>query len=121
MAAAAARAEASISAGGAGGASATGAGGTTSGGGTAASTAAVPVAHEHWQKFSNLSTDIYREDDRYVKRMDINDFRNRFLVSRAAEEIRKDTGVELEVRGKYYPGEFIGVCVVGWGGWRRRL
>ncbi|QSL66344.1 hypothetical protein MERGE_000722 [Pneumocystis wakefieldiae] len=49
--------------------------------------------------------DPYNQDGEYVKDIEVNDLRNRYLLTKGATQkmIKEETGADVTTRGKYYP------------------
>ncbi|KAG4305721.1 hypothetical protein PORY_000631 [Pneumocystis oryctolagi] len=49
--------------------------------------------------------DIYSQDGDYVKDIEVNDLRNRYVLTKGSTQkmIKEDTGADVTTRGKYYP------------------
>ncbi|KAG5518284.1 hypothetical protein PMAC_003080 [Pneumocystis sp. 'macacae'] len=49
--------------------------------------------------------DMYSQDGDYVKDIEVNDLRNRYILTKGSTQkaIKEDTGADVTTRGKYYP------------------
>ncbi|KAH6656348.1 hypothetical protein BKA67DRAFT_654693 [Truncatella angustata] len=53
----------------------------------------------------NLNGDVYVADGDYIKDIEVNDLRNRYLLTKGSTQkmIKEDTGADVTTRGSYYP------------------
>ncbi|ODQ52962.1 hypothetical protein SAICODRAFT_35222 [Saitoella complicata NRRL Y-17804] len=70
-----------------------------------ASKSADAAAGEEKKPAAERPKDIYVQDDDYIKDIEINDLRNRYLLTKGStqSEIKQKTGADVTTRGKYYP------------------
>ncbi|KAK7511262.1 uncharacterized protein IWZ02DRAFT_472148 [Phyllosticta citriasiana] len=49
--------------------------------------------------------EVYEQDGDYIKDIEVNDLRNRYLLTKGATQkmIKEDTGADVTTRGEYYP------------------
>ncbi|KAM0815271.1 hypothetical protein AB5N19_01065 [Seiridium cardinale] len=53
----------------------------------------------------NLTGEVYVADGDYIKDIEVNDLRNRYLLTKGSTQkmIKEDTGADVTTRGSYYP------------------
>ncbi|EMR68164.1 putative kh domain-containing protein [Eutypa lata UCREL1] len=54
---------------------------------------------------ANINGDVYIADGDYIKDIEVNDLRNRYLLTKGSTQkmIKDDTGADVTTRGSYYP------------------
>ncbi|KAK3321155.1 hypothetical protein B0T19DRAFT_444934 [Cercophora scortea] len=54
---------------------------------------------------ANINGDVYISDGDYIKDIEVNDLRNRYLLTKGSTQkmIKDDTGADVTTRGSYYP------------------
>ncbi|ORY63998.1 uncharacterized protein BCR38DRAFT_433663 [Pseudomassariella vexata] len=54
---------------------------------------------------ANINGDIYVADGDYIKDIEVNDLRNRYLLTKGSTQkmIKEETGADVTTRGSYYP------------------
>ncbi|KAJ3574290.1 hypothetical protein NPX13_g4416 [Xylaria arbuscula] len=56
-------------------------------------------------KQGNLNREVYVSDGDYIKDIEVNDLRNRYLLTKGSTQktIKEETGADVTTRGEYYP------------------
>lgn len=56
-------------------------------------------------KTGNINGEVYVSDGDYIKDIEVNDLRNRYLLTKGATQkmIKEETGADVTTRGEYYP------------------
>ncbi|RWA08591.1 hypothetical protein EKO27_g6506 [Xylaria grammica] len=56
-------------------------------------------------KTGNLNREVYVSDGDYIKDIEVNDLRNRYLLTKGSTQkmIKEETGADVTTRGEYYP------------------
>ncbi|KAI2642180.1 hypothetical protein GGS21DRAFT_293534 [Xylaria nigripes] len=56
-------------------------------------------------KTGNINGEIYVSDGDYIKDIEVNDLRNRYLLTKGSTQkmIKEETGADVTTRGEYYP------------------
>lgn len=74
---------------------------------SAAALPPLPAVNREPPKLEDLQVNTYFEDGEYVRDIEINHIRNRYLLTKSStqKEIKDETGADVQVKGKYYPNK----------------
>ncbi|KAI9714415.1 MAG: hypothetical protein M1820_000376 [Bogoriella megaspora] len=66
---------------------------------------ATPVTAQSPSASASASNDVYTQDGDFIKDIEVNDFRNRYTLTKGSTQkmIKEETGADVTTRGSFYP------------------